>query len=101
MQSLGKMNKSRASRPYWVLLALALFFAGQIAIASHWHNDSVVLDTDCALCALSSATSAAITPDALIIASIPLVTFVFIEITRAFVSQRVVAYQSRAPPQHS
>lgn len=99
MQNLGGMNKARARRPYWLLLALALFFAGQIASASHWHDvASSTIDNDCALCVLSSATGAAIVSDAFNIASIVLCTFLVIHVARIFVSQRAYSYNSRAPP---
>lgn len=93
---------SQATRkPYWLLLALVLFLAGQIASAQHWHNAvSDAADYDCALCVLSGAT-AAIIPDALIIAVIALVTFVSIEIARPLACRCIYAYQSRAPPLHS
>lgn len=88
-------------RPYWLLLVLALFLAGQIASAQHWHNTaSEAADYDCALCVLSGAT-AAITPAALIIAGFALATFVLIAITHTFAGQCVCAYHSRAPPLHS
>lgn len=95
-------NLSQATRkPYWLLLVLALFLAGQIASAQHWHNAvSEAADYDCALCVLSGAT-AAILPDALVIAGIALFTFVLLEITRTFICRRVYAYESRAPPLHS
>ena len=102
MQNLGEINKARARRPYWLLLALALFFAGQIAISAHWHDAaSTTLDSDCALCVLSSTAGAAIAADALVVAGIILCTFLLIEISCTFISQRVHAYQSRAPPFYS
>jgi hypothetical protein len=101
MQNLGELTRVKARRPYWLLLALALFFAGQVATASHWHNDAAKLDADCALCVLSSAAGAAIVPDALIVAGVAVSTFIFIEITCAFIYRRVYAYDSRAPPFHS
>jgi hypothetical protein len=101
MQNLGKINKTSARKPYWLLLALVLFFSGQIAAASHWHDNADVVDADCALCVLSSATSAALVPDALVIASVTLCTFIFIEITRTITRRCVRSYDSRAPPLYS
>jgi len=99
VQNLGDMNKARACRPYWLLLALALFFAGQIASASHWHDAaSNTVDSDCALCALSSVAGAAIVSDAINIASIVLCTFLVVHVARVFISQRAYSYRSRAPP---
>ena len=99
MQTHSEFNKSRARRPYWLLLALALFFAGQIASASHWHDAaSNTIDSDCALCVLSSATGAAIVSDAFKVASIVLCTFLVVHVARVFVSRRAYSYRSRAPP---
>jgi hypothetical protein len=93
---------SQATRkPYWLLLALVLFLAGQIASAQHWHNSvSDKADYDCALCVLSGAT-AAIIPAALIIAGTALVVFFLLENKRTFVRRCVYAYESRAPPFNS
>lgn len=101
MQNLGEIHKTRARRPYWLLLALVLFVAGQIATASHWHNDLNKIDADCALCVLSSATSAAIVDSALPIISVVLCAFILAEITQAIAHRCVRSYDSRAPPQHS
>ena len=102
MHNLGEMNKPRASRPYWLLLALALFFAGQIAAASHWHDAAAnAIDSDCALCVLSSATGAAIVADAFNITGIVLCIFLAVHVARVFISRRAYFYQSRAPPLHS
>lgn len=101
MQNFGELNKGSARRPYWLLLALVLFFAGQVAVSTHWHDVANTLDADCALCVLSSATSAAIASDALNIASIVLCSLLLIEFTCVFVFRRTYAYQSRAPPLYS
>ena len=107
MQNFGEFNKASAVRPYWLLLALVLFLAGQVATAAHWHDDRAAfgdqssLDLDCALCVLSSAAGAALTSDPLILASIALCTFIFTAITRTFIARRAPAYDSRAPPFHS
>ncbi|MFT3930050.1 MAG: hypothetical protein QM709_07100 [Spongiibacteraceae bacterium] len=99
MQTLSEFNKSRARRPYWVLLALALFFAGQIAVASHWHEATAnTIDNDCALCVLSSTAGTAIVADAVKIVGIAFCVFFFVHSTRVFVSLRASFYQSRAPP---
>jgi len=101
MQNLGNINKLRAQRPYWLLLALVLFFAGQIATASHWHNNPDTLDADCALCMLSSATGAAIVTHALTFANIAFCIFILAEIIQAIAHRCVRSYDSRAPPQYS
>ncbi len=99
MQTHSEFNKSRASRPYWLLLALALFFAAQIVSTSHWHDAaSNTLDGDCALCVLSSATGAAIVSDTFTIASIVFAIFIISHVARIFVFRRVCSYNSRAPP---
>jgi hypothetical protein len=54
----------RSRRPWWLLLTLVLFFAGQSLAAAHWHDDSLAhkgkgLDSDCALCVYSSTATAA------------------------------------------
>ena len=49
----------RRRRPYWLLLALALFFAGQCLSVAHWHEPSTGFDADCGLCLFSSATGGA------------------------------------------
>lgn len=101
MRNLGEPNETRAGRPYWLLLALVLFFAGQIAVASHWHDDANALDADCALCILSSASGAALNSETLTISGFALCVVVFRYIARAFVARRTQAYASRAPPVHS
>lgn len=101
MQNLGNINKARVRRPYWLLLALVLFFAGQVATAAHWHNDLDKLDADCALCVLSSAASAAIVTAALTFASVALSAFVLVEIIQTIAHRCVRSYDSRAPPLHS
>lgn len=106
MLDRGGMIQASARRPYWLLLALVLFFAGQVAAAAHWHVDGEPgqhnsLDLDCALCALSSAAGAAIASTAFALASLALAAFVFLPPAQAIIAQRVHAYRSRAPPLHS
>lgn len=106
MSALSDFFSRRARRPYWLLLALALFCAGQVAIASHWHHDSALndnssLDIDCALCVLSSAAGAALATHAVVMASIVLCAFIFFAPVCVVTATRVSAYDSRAPPRHS
>ena len=100
MQNLGNINKTRARRPYWLLLALVLFFAGQIATASHWHNDLNKVDADCALCMLSSANSAAAIDSALPVIAVVLFACIFLFILPVTRSGFSRCYDSRAPPFH-
>ncbi len=102
MQNSRSINNVRACRPYWVLLALALFFAGQIAAVSHWHDAATnSIDNDCALCVLSSAAGAAIASAAFVIGGIALALFIAAASVRNAKSRCVCVYQSRAPPLHS
>lgn len=101
MRNLVEINKTSTRRPYWLLLALLLFFAGQIAAAAHWHDEANVIDADCALCVLSSATGAAITAAALTFAGLILCTFILTETARVIARPCAHAYDSRAPPQHA
>lgn len=62
--ALNKLDRSTRRRPlsltpYGLLLVLALFLAGQVASAAHWHDVIDTPDVDCALCMLSSANGAA------------------------------------------
>jgi hypothetical protein len=89
-------------RPYWLLLALALFLSGQIASAEHWHNaSSEAVDYDCALCVLSGVNGAAIVSSAWQAQGVPL--FVFISVYFFFFTRRSVVRfnDSRAPPFYS
>lgn len=89
-------------RPYWLLLVLALFLAGQIASAEHWHNDdSNSVDYDCALCVLSGVNGGAITSSAWQAPAVPL--FAFFSIYFFFAIRRSVVRfnDTRAPPFHS
>jgi hypothetical protein len=102
MASVLRNNKRHhLLRPYWLVLTLVLFFAGQIASSAHWHNASNQLDADCALCMLSGANGAAVISDTWQPLSIPLGVTVFLlfvapirRIARRF-------HDSRAPPLHS
>lgn len=56
-------NAPRNHRPWWLLLALALFLAGQTLATAHRHDDSLGstgADADCALCIYSSTATAAV-----------------------------------------
>ena len=89
-------------RPYWLLLALALLLAGQVASAGHWHNnDSNTVDYDCALCLLSGISGSAVTSIAWQVPSVP--SFAFFSVYFFFsVRRSVVRFNdSRAPPFYS
>jgi hypothetical protein len=94
------MNRRNTRRPYWLLLALALFVAGQIASAGHWHDDSKTLDADCALCMLSGANSGAAIHSAWPLVAVALFAFVSFFVVK--LTQRCCSrcYDSRAPPVH-
>lgn len=98
MQNSGNENKRRALRPYWLLLALALFFAGQIATAAHWHNDLNSVDADCALCVLSSAAGAAIIDSAVVLVAATLFAFIILLAVPSAYCGVSRCYDSRAPP---
>ena len=52
---------SRRRRPWWLLLTLALFLAGQTLAVGHRHDDSFHHpDNECALCVYASTATAAI-----------------------------------------
>ena len=102
MLKLSRAKQHSSRRPWWLLLTLALFFAGQTLGAAHWHNDSLShkgkgLDTDCALCVYSSTGTAAVNADGW---QIPIVIFATIWFTAlvSFNSVAVRFFDSRAPP---
>lgn len=85
-------------RPYWLLLVLALFLAGQVASAAHWHDAIDQADADCALCMLSSANGAAAVAAGWQFLAAPLgslFVFMFVPMVRRAV---VRFHDSRAPP---
>jgi hypothetical protein len=87
-----------ARRPYWLLLVLALFLAGQVASSSHWHEALAQADADCALCMLSSATGAAAIATGWQLTAIPLAFFA-VSLLLVAVRRSVVRFHdSRAPP---
>lgn len=102
MLKTARINKHRSRRPWWLLLTLVLFFAGQTLAAGHWHDDGLnhkgkSLDNACALCVYSSTATAAVNADSW---QIPVFTFAIIWLT-ALVSFNSVAarfFDSRAPP---
>ena len=102
MLKLSRVNKPSSRRPWWLLLTLVLFFAGQTLAVAHWHDDSRAdgkkgLDSDCALCVYASTATAAVNADGW---QIPVVIFATIWFT-ALVSFKSVAvrfFDSRAPP---
>lgn len=87
----------RNRRPWWLLLALALFLAGQTLAAAHWHDDSQGLDSDCALCVYSSTATAAVTAAGW---QIPVVVIAAIAFTLVTGVQLIAVRfcDSRAPP---
>lgn len=85
-------------RPYWLLLALALFLGGQIASAGHWHDNAKTVDSECALCVLSSATSGAITANAWQATVVSAFIFFAIYFVVPFTRETLRVYNSRAPP---
>jgi hypothetical protein len=95
---LSKFHRRSRRRPYWLVLALALFLAGQVAGSAHWHETASQLDADCALCMLSNANGAAVSAASwppLTIALSGIVCLVF----AVPASRRVVRFfDSRAPP---
>jgi CHASE2 domain-containing sensor protein len=86
-------------RPYWLLLVLALFLAGQVASASHWHEAATApADADCALCILSSANGAAAIAEGWQLPATP--PGVFLALFLLVVARRAAVrfHDSRAPP---
>lgn len=89
-------------RPYWLLLVLALFLAGQVASAQHWHNAvSDAVDYDCALCVLSGTNTGAIITSAW--QAPVIIVFAFVSFYCCVAIQRgVVRFNdARAPPFYS
>ncbi|MET0378699.1 MAG: hypothetical protein ABW049_06860 [Spongiibacteraceae bacterium] len=87
----------RCRRPWWLLLALALFLAGQTLAAAHWHDSSQDADDDCALCVYSATATAAVAAAGW---HIPVVIAAAIGFS-LFTSVRLVAVRfcdPRAPP---
>lgn len=102
MTSLSSNNqRSLLFRPYWLVLALVLFFAGQIASSAHWHDIGNQLDADCALCMLSGANGAALTTSTWQPLSIPLGAPLVLIIAAVVRCAATPCYDSRAPPFHS
>jgi hypothetical protein len=84
--------------PYGLLLVLALFLAGQIASAAHWHDAVNQLDTDCALCMLSTANGAAALASGWQLPTVLVAAFTVILLS-SMVRRTVVRFHdSRAPP---
>jgi len=102
MLKISRINTHSSHRPWWLLLTLVLFFAGQTLAAAHWHDDSPShkgkgLDSACALCVYSSTATAAVNADGW---QIPVSTFAIIWFTAlvSFDSVAVRFFDSRAPP---
>ncbi len=100
MNSQHDIDKRRARRPYWLLLVLALFVAGQVAAAGHWHDNSDTHHADCALCLLSSANGAAAIDSTVPFIAVALSEFVFLFTLPATRGGFSRCYDSRAPPVH-
>lgn len=84
--------------PYGLLLALALFVAGEVASSAHWHDAAKQLDTDCALCMLSTANGAAAVASAWQLPTVLIAAFIVI-LQSPTVRRTVVRFHdSRAPP---
>lgn len=87
-------------RPWWLLLALALFFAGQTLAAAHRHDDGIggkSSDGDCALCIYSSTATAAVSTAGLQAAVIFAAVIGFTQ--AAGIRRAAVRFcDSRAPP---
>ena len=95
------MKRTSAQRPYWLLLVLALFIAGQAAVAGHWHDKGDPHRAECALCALSSANSAAAidSQPLIIVAALFVAVYLFTLPSISVGCSR--CYDSRAPPAYS
>jgi len=98
--SLSNFDRSFLRRPYWLVLVLALFFAGQVASSAHWHDAAKQLDADCALCMLSGANGAAAVASAWQPLSIPLGAPVFLLFVTAIRRIAIRFHDSRAPPHY-
>ena len=92
------LHDSHRRRPYWLLLVLALFLAGQAAAAGHWHDGGAQADSDCALCLFAGAGSAALTGSGWQPLAICLGITVFLILTGAPRRSAVRFHDSRAPP---
>ena len=98
MSLLLRNANPSSRRPYWLLLVLALFVAGQVAASAHWHDALDQADADCALCVLSSANGSVAVGKGWQFAPIflcALAVFLFIPMVRRTV---VRFHDSRAPP---
>jgi hypothetical protein len=88
-----------ARRPYWLLLALALFLAGQLAISQHWHDaSSAAVDYDCALCVLSGVSGAAAIASGWQAIAVPLCVFSTLYFFLVYRRCAIRFNDSRAPP---
>jgi uncharacterized membrane protein YhaH (DUF805 family) len=98
MTSLLNNAARSPRRPYWLLLVLALFLAGQVASTAHWHDALDPTDADCALCVLSSANGAAAVGKDWQFAAVffgCIAVFLFVPMARR---TAVRFHDSRAPP---
>lgn len=98
MNSPSRNGRDSGRRPYWLLLVLALFLAGQAASAGHWHDSANTADHDCALCVLSSAGGAALQSSGWQPLAIALCAFTAYFFLTSLRRGAVRFHDSRAPP---
>lgn len=91
-------DSTRSRRPYWLLLVLALFMAGQCLSVSHWHATTSGSDFDCALCVLSSANQGSAPASGWLLLDLAFFSFVFLLLTCGVRRSALRFHDSRAPP---
>jgi hypothetical protein len=92
----GTLHRGR--RPYWLLLALLLYVAGQCLSAAHWHNNEHALDAECALCLFSSATGDAVAAGAWLGLSVILCAWLSVFYAAPVRRTATRFHDSQAPP---
>jgi hypothetical protein len=98
MTSSLRNDPRSLQRPYWLLLVLALFVAGQVAGFSHWHDAVDQPEPDCALCMLSTANGAAAIAGEWQLPQLPSV-YLLVSLLLVAVLRTVERFHdSRAPP---
>jgi hypothetical protein len=91
-------TSQRGRRPYWLLLALLLYVAGQCLSAAHWHNSEHASDAECALCLFSSASGDAVVAAGWMGLSIALCAWLSAFYTARVRRTTARFHDSRAPP---